>query len=306
MKLSFSARRRMFRLLHHGLYHVAVPVLSRTGPVEPAFRRIYRSIAKEPSFTADLPYPLEVDGLELWYDRERPSFTVRGLAMGTYERSTIALLRSSLERGMNVVDVGAHIGYHTLVCAELVGPQGCVWSFEPDPDNRRLLAQNIAANGCGGCARVVPQAAGTTCATSTLFRFQSDTGSSSVFERKGRLIDALPTDVTTLDRWGEGEGWPPVDLVKMDIEGSEVAALAGMAELSRRNPSMKLIVELNPEALEAAGESPQGLLEAIATAGFPSVSLIDDDQLQPMSNASDVLNVIRRARWEPVNLFCRR
>jgi len=152
----------------------------------------------------------------------------------------------------------------------------------------------------------VPQAAGATCATSTLFRFQSDTGSSSVFERKGRLIDALPTDVTTLDRWGEGEGWPPVDLVKMDIEGSEVAALAGMAELSRRNPSMKLIVELNPEALEAAGESPQGLLEAIATAGFPSVSLIDDDQLQPMSNASDVLNVIRRARWEPVNLFCRR
>ena len=58
---------------------------------------------------------------------------------------TLCLLRM-LEPGMHVVDVGAHVGYYSLLCARCVGAQGSVRAFEPEPDNFRLLHANLLLN----------------------------------------------------------------------------------------------------------------------------------------------------------------
>jgi len=252
------------------------------------------------------PCPLDLDGLSLWYDRESPSFTVRGLAMGTYERSTAALFGNVVGPGMTVLDVGAHIGYFSLLAATRVGPTGRVWSFEPDPRNRDLLKRNVEANGFGDRIHVVPKAIGATEGETKLYRYQADSGSSSLFSRQATITDTVPIHATTLDRWAELEGWPAVDFVKMDVEGAEWTALAGMAELNRRNPALALVVEFNAEALEEAGVVSESFFRMLGDSGFERISLIDDAGLQPVSDARAMAAVTRKSRWVAVNLYCQK
>jgi FkbM family methyltransferase len=247
-----------------------------------------------------------VDGILLHYDATRPSYTVRGLAMGTYERPTVALIKSTVRPGMTVVDLGAHIGYFSLLSAALVGPHGSVWSFEPDPDNRRMLEHNILANACEDRISVCQAAVGAGAGEATLYQFQADGSSSSLVARQGQLAGTLPVDVTTLDNWAESQGWPQVDLVKMDIEGGEVSALHGMGELCERNSNMSLVVEFNAEALEAGGVEPVGFFAALRDRGFVKTALIHERGLRPIRSSTEINTLAQTARWEPVNLFCRR
>jgi hypothetical protein len=65
---------------------------------------------------------------------------------GNYEPFTVELLRKHLRPGMTVVDGGAHVGFHTLLAARLVGPTGRVFSFEPDLYNFPCLVFNVGKN----------------------------------------------------------------------------------------------------------------------------------------------------------------
>ena len=58
-----------------------------------------------------------------------------------------ALVKRIVRNGDIVVDIGAHIGYYTLIFARLVGPKGKVFAFEPEPNNFNLLIKNIKING---------------------------------------------------------------------------------------------------------------------------------------------------------------
>jgi tRNA G37 N-methylase Trm5 len=66
---------------------------------------------------------------------------------GAWERDTVRLFERILRAGDVVVDIGAHVGYFTLIAARSVGPEGRVYAFEPDPENYALLVRNIELNG---------------------------------------------------------------------------------------------------------------------------------------------------------------
>lgn len=72
----------------------------------------------------------------------------RTLAAGLYEPSVARLFENILGEGMTMVDLGANIGYYTLLASRLVGRSGRVYAFEPDPENHQYLLRNIVANGC--------------------------------------------------------------------------------------------------------------------------------------------------------------
>src|SRR5262245_18954658 len=65
----------------------------------------------------------------------------------SYEAETGEAVEQLLQPGMTVVDLGAHIGYFTLMSARLVGPNGRVYAFEPSPSSFLMLRKNISANG---------------------------------------------------------------------------------------------------------------------------------------------------------------
>lgn len=189
-----------------------------------------------------------------------------GMLRGRYERETTDLCGQLLRSAMTVVDLGANVGFYTLLAARLVGPRGRVYAFEPHPVNLRLLERNIQLNKYDNVT-TVPRAVSNFCGATSLV-VGNGPGVSSLYS--GPLTSAKTMDVetTTLDEFFSSEGWPAVDLIKIDIEGAECAALDGMSELSARNPGLKLIIEFGVDLMEAAGNTAEDFFEALRHTGF--------------------------------------
>jgi hypothetical protein len=101
----------------------------------------------------------------------------------------------------------------------------------------------------------------------------------------------------TLDSFLADQNWPRVDVVKMNIEGSEGAAIKGMREVARRNPTLKLVMEFNPTALARAGFTRSTMQGALAELGFRRGQIVErglrvvpDGWLLP--KGGDVYNIL--------------
>jgi FkbM family methyltransferase len=297
-----------FRITRALLYRGLIPVLSHTGPLDRYALRLLRRLIPPRAFMSNIASPLSVDGLTLLHDESRPSYTVRALALGKYEPLVVETLNHRLHEGMVVLDVGAHLGYHTMLAARLVGPAGRVWAFEPDAGNRLFLGRNIEANHLGDRVNVVPMAVGRASGSVTLHRAGNDSGSSTIVGTDiatGATADDVRVDLTTLDSWAAKNNWPAVNLIKMDIEGGEPDALAGMAELAQRNPALILIVECQQDALERSGASAMRLFDRLRELGFGSILVLDDQRgSYPLGGWSNATAVLRQSRWYPINLCC--
>ncbi|HUP25442.1 MAG TPA: FkbM family methyltransferase [Thermoanaerobaculia bacterium] len=178
-----------------------------------------------------------------------------------FEPETVAVLCRLLRAGDRVVDVGATIGAITCLAASRVGPAGEVWAIEPDPANIAFLGSNIALNELPR-VRVVPAAAGAS--TGTVELYQGGTGVTSSLVRQSGL-DSVRVPLVTLDSLRIET---PVDLIKIDVEGAELAVLEGARETIRRSPQITLVVEWNPAKLLAGGLDPLSLPAWLEGAGF--------------------------------------
>jgi FkbM family methyltransferase len=198
------------------------------------------------------------------------------MAMGEYESQTTSLFEQILKPGMVVVDVGAHVGYFSLIAARQVGPTGRVFAFEPDPINYELLQRNIELNGYTNVT-AVNAAVADVVGSRTLFQTALDSGRHSTYHHGLPESGSVEVDTWTLDAFLETKDWPPVDLVKVDVEGAEVDVLNGMTGLHERMPDIQLIIEFNPALLESAGVESFGFLEKLASSGF-NVECINERQ----------------------------
>jgi FkbM family methyltransferase len=186
-------------------------------------------------------------------------------AAGVMEPLETELIASLVRPGDTVLDLGANIGYYTLLAARVVGPSGCVYAFEPDPVNFALLRQNVAANGYRNVV-LCPLAVSDRCGDAQLFLSTTNAGDHQLFaSAEGR--QSVAAKVVTLDSYFEK--YPGrIDLIKMDIQGCECAALAGMRGLLARQSRLALLTEFWPRGLRLAGTSAQAYLDLLQDFGF--------------------------------------
>lgn len=297
-------REILFKSAYVVLYKIVIPVSIRSGPFDSILRGIYRKISGSTFAVDGFAPPLSVDNLTIFFNPERPSYTVRGLLMGTYELGTVKLLRSIMGRDTTLVDLGANIGYFSLIAARGISGNGKVYAFEPDPDTFSILQKNIDANRFLKLIEAIPTAIADREGTSTFHQYVNDAGSSSLVRRELHVRESIEVHVTTLDLWAESLGWPKIDVIKMDIEGAEVAALSGMHEVSRRNENLKLILEFNADALTSASSNHEEFFAHLRSLGFTRLSVVDEHGLKEMNLERDRNRLVRRARWEPINIYC--
>src|SRR5688572_25806156 len=183
------------------------------------------------------------------------------MAFGLYERDTERVIRKILRAGMHFVDVGANIGYFTVLAAKLVGPAGRVDAFEPDPINRARLMKHVEQNAVTDRVRVHAVGLGAEPGKVTLYhpKGAENHGSASIFQSAVGEGDAFSIDIARADQLIDRVP----DLIKMDIEGAELLAIRGMTRLLNGENPPAMIIEHNHETARAAGHSMADVFRAL-------------------------------------------
>jgi FkbM family methyltransferase len=180
------------------------------------------------------------------------------LLQGFFEREVNAFIRSALKPGEVFFDIGANVGCYTLQAAGLVGPQGRVFSFEPDPQVFEILQANIGLNSLAQ-VHALNLALGNRAGTLPFYRaaagpFANALGSvhrSSWHDGGG----AVNVKMDQLDDVAPEFGLTRLDLIKMDVEGAEYEVIAG-AERTLAAHRPRIVMEINLHAAEASGWKP--------------------------------------------------
>jgi FkbM family methyltransferase len=153
--------------------------------------------------------------------------------LGTYELDLQAALRQLLKPGMTAYDVGANIGYISLMLARLVGEKGRVFAFEALPSNVERWQTNVNLNGLSGRMQLFAGAV-TDRSSPVRFLVHSSGGMGKAAGSAGRQ-DAYQAEIEvpglSLDEFVFAGGNPVPQVIKLDIEGGEVLALPGMHRL---------------------------------------------------------------------------
>lgn len=288
------------------IYRVARKVLTATKLAKPLRRSIGPLAGRVVSrFTFDVDRPSVIHGHKMLL-AFRDGYPPVALAADKYEEGTTRLFELLVEPGMVVIDVGAHVGYYSLLAAKQVGPNGKVYAFEPEPHNYELLQRNVALNGRSNVL-TFKEAISDRVGSAKLYLTKLDNGRHSTYRHGLPESGCIVVDTTTVDAFLGGRGWPRVDLVKIDVEGAELDVLNGMGQTLAQSGELKLIVEFNPPLLRNAGADPAQFLNRLAGEGF-NVYCIDDRQGLIPVEAIDVDFLVQKlsASEGSVNLFCRK
>ncbi len=191
---------------------------------------------------------------------------------GTYERKESALVRRLLRPGDAVWDVGANVGYYTLLAAACVGPEGRVVAFEPFSAAAKRLEANVRLNGFDH-VRCVQAAVADTEGSATLFHdgAQPD-GVASLF-RTGRDLLEITCATVSLDRFQAESGERSPRLVKVDVEGAEMAVLTGAAGLLSGADAPMLLVEMEESHVTWRGATRADVQEMLSQRGYVALEL---------------------------------
>jgi FkbM family methyltransferase len=259
---------------------------------------------RNPAPVANLPPAEEVQTQlgPLLFPREDAVMRPLIASTGDWELNETLLFRAHIRRGSTVVDIGANIGYYTLLSARAVGWRGRVIAVEPDPDNAALLRENVRRNRLRNVT-VLEAAAWRETTRLKLRRDPVNTGDSRIVSgAQGYDVPAVALD----ERLGD----LPVSLVKIDAQGTDHVALEGLRQtLARCGPVV--FTEFWPHGIREFGDDPVAVIEGYRQLGYritmigfetdfaawPAVEIVKATERFPFGAASLVLRPpLREAR----------
>ncbi len=226
------------------------------------------------------------------------------ITYGVWEKEESALMTRTLRPSMTFVDIGANIGYHTLLAARTVGPSGRCYAFEPDPHNYDLLCRNISLNGFQNITPVQKIISDRN-AVQKLFRSTRNYGGHSLAAENVNLgvADHVEIESVTLNDFFKSQGSPRIDLIKMDTQGAEGLILAGAGQILSSNPSVILLMEFWPFGLSHLGTDPRALLESLRRQGF-RIQMLREGELRPVESMEETMRLAEIKNY--LTLFCSR
>jgi FkbM family methyltransferase len=227
-------------------------------------------------------------GAKLLVDTRDTLLTPWLLLDGLWETTVTGWLQRTLQPGQVFVDVGANIGYFTLLAGTLVGSGGQVVAIEAHPLLADLLRRNVVMNGMHGYITTWHRAAWdetTNLAFHLRERYSANSSVGSLgTEQLSYLYDeesVVEVEAARLDDLLDSI--PRVDVIKVDVEGAELRAFHGLERTLRDNPAVIVMFEWSPAQIELVGDAPADLVDFLAGLGF-TFRLIEDD-LAPIERA---------------------
>ena len=216
----------------------------------------------------------KINSQTIYFDWTDPIIVESFSQSRPYEKGTVSILSKLIKKGMNVVNIGANIGYFTLLIAKLVGPTGHVFAFEPFPKNVEFLRKNIEANGYKN-VEIIQQAVSNTSRKMNLW-LKDSAAWHFLSSKNFNEFEKLQVNTTSLDGFFDNKKLK-IDFIMMDAEGSEKNILEGMKNTLNKNPQLEIITEYNPYAFEIAGTNAKEFLQNVRENGF-SIYIINDEK----------------------------
>jgi FkbM family methyltransferase len=207
-----------------------------------------------------------LNSFRMYVDTRDTMITPQLLSTGIWEPALTRLLAQTIKGGMTVVDIGAGVGYYTLLAAAIAGPQGRVVAFEPDPRNADILERNVELNRiqerltlhrCGvSNERKKVGSLRDTCSQQGRALFVADAAHTAAAQASLEMVtldDAIET---------------PVDFMKIDAAGTEALIFDGMKKLVARSPRLMVLMEFNTVAMKSLGVEPSEFHARLTQWGF--------------------------------------
>ncbi|MDK2460227.1 FkbM family methyltransferase [Aphanizomenon sp. PH219] len=191
----------------------------------------------------------------------------RSVYLNVFEPYESNLIKNYLKPGMTFIDVGANIGYFTLMGATLVGREGNVIAFEPSPYAYSRLENTVNKNNISQVSLVQ---AGLSNSKSTMQLYIPDekwgNHSPTIIKNDGGQPIDIP--VFTLDEYLKINNIMYVDLMKIDVEGFEPNVIQGAREAIESKKIHSILLEFNKHWLECNGSSVESLYQKLLALGF--------------------------------------
>lgn len=200
----------------------------------------------------------ELEGFRFWFNSGDREMGV-AMAFSLYEPGSVELIKKIVRPGMRCLDVGAQTGFYTCLMASLVGETGKIHAFEPMTSSYNLLRKNVEENGFGGRVDLYPLAASN---VNALIEVSKTSNMCIVGQVEGSVrvnIESVRIDDVIKE---------PIDVIKIDIEGHEPAAIEGMRNLITRHRPV-IISEANEYWLRTcSGSSARDYMKMLDSMGY--------------------------------------
>lgn len=200
---------------------------------------------------------------------------------GVYEPLETELIKKIIKTGDTVIDIGANIGYYTLILARLVGKNGKVYAFEPEPKNFSILSKNVKINGYKNII-LVKKAVSNKSGKVRLYLSKDNLGDHRIYqsEEKRQFIEV---DIIRLDDYF-CESKEKISFIKIDTQGSEGGVFAGMTNILKKNKNLKIISEFWPKGMSNFGFKTEKLLNLLKKQNFSLYQINEDSKrIEPVT-----------------------
>lgn len=196
---------------------------------------------------------------------------------GVWEPHMTRWLRGRLRPGDAFVDVGANIGYYSLLASRLVGERGRVVAVEASPAFHGRLLDHVRLNGCPN-VRAVNAGVSDSARTLTFVLASShNLGSNSIVPYDGSAESSFEIEARSLPDLLEPEEIARARVIKIDVEGAEGSVVRGLEPiLDQLRPDAEITVEVTPDRMAKLGDSADELIETMRRHGFHVYRLAND------------------------------
>jgi len=206
----------------------------------------------------------DVNQYKMKLDLLTPGLSKVLFVYGTRELPDTSVAKDIIKEGMVVADIGANIGYYTLLEAQQVGETGHVYAFEPDPRNVPLLKENVALNDFGERVTVYDTAVSDKKEQRT-FQLGERSNVSSFVDRPD-VVGAVEVECIALH---EFEHIEKIDLLRMDAEGYECKIIEGVLPFLEKNKKpFQIMLEVHPDEYNETDLNFKKVLGSLFALGF--------------------------------------
>ena len=208
---------------------------------------------------------------------------------GIWEPYETSLVLDILRPGSVFVDVGANIGYFSIIAASVVGSEGQVLAFEPERENCRLLRESAVLNGFADVIHLEEAGLANTEAQGRLYLNEDNLGDHQIYSDDEEERGSIPIQLLNGSEYLSSR-LSRLDLLKVDTQGSEFDVMSGlMPFLAELTDPVRIIIELTPLSLRKAGASGRHLITLLARLGQP-MWIIDHIEHRLVTSSAEELS----------------